>query len=624
LCCLQPIYPGWHWTWNSRRWSCLCQQTKPNAFLKVMPSICQFNDPPRSVVITKPDLPVPVINYLSNSPPGAFVSQALGGFASWKSQLKNRISRMPASLAALVLLFLILVQNGAAVDIRLTGFDSASLVSALKQAAPGDTIRLPAGTFEIAEPIQLKSGVKLVGAGQEKTRIVYAGTKLLSLVRINDCQDVEVAHLTLDGQDNPLVQDGMTGGNSRRLFIHHVTFCNLGNGSSSFSHGIIFSGDNPTMERGVTDSIISDCRFEKIGLKAEYGGGIRLAWGSVRNRIERNVIRDTGRGGIFGDHSAELVIRENQVSGSGGAGLGIEIWGGCPRSLIEDNVVDHWISVDRSDQTAVRRNVVGTDDSVLKFIGIEIIAQNAVVTDNIINRGALVGLSVSNRSQKNNVYWGYNQVSDCAEWGAQFQGETGGIADHYFYRCNFKQTIRGDPRSTYPKDSGHGFRFNDSCRGLVFEACAFCNNGGYGIQFLGPKVDDISFLRCGFTNNGLGSVSGLSSDKTVEFRNCSVGTEGPNSFPPAKEFSEPPPVVDFRLPELVRAGTAAQFECQLKGASGEIVERLWDFGDGIPEVAANPSHTFDQPGKYRVTLIVWDAAGRGARTEKVVEVMPGK
>ena len=110
----------------------------------------------------------------------------------------------------------------------------------------------------------------------------------------------------------------------------------------------------------MTDSRITDCRIENIGLEAEYGGGIRLAWGSDRNEIAGNVVHNTGRGGIFGDHSAELVIRKNRVSGSGGDGLGIEIWGGCPRSLIEDNTVDHWLSVDRGHQSAVRRNIVGT------------------------------------------------------------------------------------------------------------------------------------------------------------------------------------------------------------------------------------------------------------------------
>ena len=53
----------------------------------------------------------------------------------------------------------------------------------------------------------------------------------------------------------------------------------------------------------------------------------------------------------------------------------------------------------------------------------------------------------------------------------------------------------------------------------------------------------------------------------------------------------------------------------------KINERLWDFGDGIPEVAAEPQHTLDRSGSYRVTLIVWDAAGRGGRVEETVQVL---
>jgi parallel beta-helix repeat protein len=357
---------------------------------------------------------------------------------------------------------------------------------------------------------------------------------------------------------------------------------------------------------------------------AEFGGGIRMAWGSVRNRVERNVIHSTGRGGIFGDHSAELIIRENQVSGSGGEGLGIEIWGGCPRSLIEDNVIDHWLSVDQGTQSAVRRNVIGTEDGTLKGYGIEIIARDVVVTDNVVNRGAAIGLSVSNKPKKNNVFWGYNRIGDAAQWGAQWQGEDGGIADHYFYRCEFERTIRGDPRARYPQASGHGFRFNGHTRAVVFEECAFRDNGGYGIQFGGPEVDFISFVRCEFTHNRQGLVTGFSPAKTVEFTDCKTGGDQTGTWPAAKQFSASVPVADFRMAQAIHAGEAAQFECASKAGVGEIVERLWDFNHGIPEVTANPRHTFDRTGKYRVTLIVWDAAGRGARSEKTIEVLPAK
>ena len=94
---------------------------------------------------------------------------------------------------------------------------------ATRAAKAGDMVQLHAGVFTITEPIQLKSGMKFIGAGQDKTRIDYGGTRKQPLMRIDGCEDVEVAHLTLDGEDNPLVADGMTGGNSRRLSIHHVT-----------------------------------------------------------------------------------------------------------------------------------------------------------------------------------------------------------------------------------------------------------------------------------------------------------------------------------------------------------------------------------------------------------------
>lgn len=500
------------------------------------------------------------------------------------------------------------------------GRNSAALNAAIQQCQPGDALRLPAGTFDLRESVKMKSGIKLIGAGQDKTIFAWSGEKSDPFILVNDCQDIEIGHLTLDGKGRPLGQDGIRAGNSRGLNLHHLTIRDLAKGKSSFVHAIMFSGDNPTMERGVTDSVIADCLIERIGIGAEFGGGIRMAWGSVRNRVERNVIRDTGRGGIFGDHSAELIIRNNRVSGSGGEGLGIEIWGGCPRSLIEDNTIDHWLSVDKGDRSAVRRNVIGASDGSHKFLGIEIIARDCVVTDNVVQRGNSIGLSVSNKPVKNNIFWGYNTVKECSQWGAQLQGETGGIAHHYFYRCTFEKTIRGDSKAIYPGDSGHGFRFNGASREIVFEECAFRDNGGFGVQFGGESVDTMTFLGCVFKSNALGLLTGRTGDKTLEFKDC-LSEGKPAAFPPCKASTSPPPVADFQMPQSIRAGIAAQFTCVSKSGSGDIVERLWDFNHGIAEVAANPQHTFEKPGKYRVTLVVWDGAGRGARIEKIVEVI---
>lgn len=55
--------------------------------------IYSFDDAASSVTIRDPRLPQPWINYLSNGTLHAFVSQAGGGFAWWKSPLKNRLTR---------------------------------------------------------------------------------------------------------------------------------------------------------------------------------------------------------------------------------------------------------------------------------------------------------------------------------------------------------------------------------------------------------------------------------------------------------------------------------------------------------------------------------------------------
>jgi PKD repeat protein len=44
-------------------------------------------------------------------------------------------------------------------------------------------------------------------------------------------------------------------------------------------------------------------------------------------------------------------------------------------------------------------------------------------------------------------------------------------------------------------------------------------------------------------------------------------------------------------------------------SSGAITNRLWDFGDGNTSALANPSHTYNNPGAYAVTLTVFGPGG---------------
>ena len=507
--------------------------------------------------------------------------------------------------------------------VAVSSFDSAAIRLQLNQARPGDTIRLAAGTYTITEAIRPKTGIRLIGAGQEKTIIRFGGEKPDVLIRIAGCEDVEVAHLTLDGDDNRLLVQGIHGTNSRRVKIHHVTVRNLVKTKTWGPHGILFTGKNPTRENGVTDSEISDCLIENIAPDAKFGGGIRMGWGSSRNRILRNVVRNTGRGGIFADNgSNDLVICENTVSGSGGEGLGIEVWGHSDRAVIEDNCIDHWLSVGGSDFCAVRRNVVADEDGPTKSYGLEIIGCYNVVTDNVVGEVQGIGISVSDKMPKNYHFYARNTIRSCYHWGAQLQGEAGGIAYHYFYRCKFLGTLLGHPSVKYEGAEGNGFRTHGNVKHLVFEECEFSNNGKLGLQLGGPNIDCLSFVRCSIKNNKLGAVSGPQGYSHLEWVDCSVEGNGSDRLPPQKSFPAPPPTASFEVVANTRVGEPVTFVSTSKAAKGRIAMVMWDFGDGIPAIEPRASHTYNKPGDYRATFLAWDEQGRGARGEKLVHVAP--
>jgi hypothetical protein len=101
-------------------------------------------------------------------------------------------------------------------------------------------------------------------------------------------------------------------------------------------------------------------------------------------------------------------------------------------------------------------------------------------------------------------------------------------------------------------------------------------------------------------------------------------------LPDAQPFPGVAPVADFQIPERMKVGQPVTFRCTSKaeqspgdaGPQDGVVDRLWDFGHGIPAVAAEAVATFEKPGPQRVTLVVWDAMGRGSRVEKQVNVEP--
>lgn len=491
--------------------------------------------------------------------------------------------------------------------------DSGAIAAAIAASRAGDTVFFPTGTYRLSAAIQPASGTTLAGAARDATILRYDGAALLPLIDLGGRSNVEITALTLDGAGNPKAANGiqaLDGGGHR---LHGLAIRGLVKGQGFGPHGIHFV-------QNVSDSEITDNWISNIAPTSAWGAGIRLSHGSARNQVLRNTISTTGRGGILADNdSVDLVIRDNLVSGSGGDGLGIEIWGGSHRAIIEDNVIDHWLSINESDFCAVRRNVVRDPGGPLKYIGIELAGgSNAVFTDNAVGDGQQLGLSVSNTT-KDNVLWAFNTVASATTWNVQLQGDADGLTHHYFYGNTFLGAQHDDPRAAYP-DSGHGFRLNGDCRAVTLDHNRIVDNGADGIQFSGAHFDQLSFLDNLIARNVGDSVSRDPGGSDLLWAGNTVSGNGLDQQLTTRGFAASAPAAAFSAIDFAIVGAPVVFTNNSSVGSGSIVRTLWDFGDGVPTTDSQPTHSYDRPGIYRVTLVVWSSAGRAARAAHVIQV----
>ncbi|MGO8699539.1 MAG: right-handed parallel beta-helix repeat-containing protein [Limisphaerales bacterium] len=498
--------------------------------------------------------------------------------------------------------------------------DAAAIQKAIDAAGSGDTLSLPAGTFLVDRVLRAKSGVKIRGAGQGKTIIKCNASGQIDFFDLSGTRHVELSDFTIEGNGDSNAHDGVFAKTGGGHFIHRLAIQNLG--SLSGPLGIHFVGTDGNYSNGVSDCVIADNTIRNIGVKSEWGGGIRLSWGSSRNQVLRNVVDSTGRGGIFAnDGSMDLVIRGNVVTRSGRKQekLGIELWGNCDRGVVEDNRIDHWLSLSGCSLVAARRNIISDTSGGIGFIGLEIIAQDAVVTDNLVDGGQQMGVSVSNDAHNERQYCAYNTIRNMIQWGAQLQGDRTGARLLYYYRNRFLTTQRGNKAAIYPGADGRGFRFNGNCQGVTLDSNEISHNPAEGLELGGSGLDQISVVNNTISGNGFDAVRG-DAGGDLEWTGNTVAGNGSNNQLRSRGFPQPKPAAEFSCPAAALTGQAVDFANASSAAGGGIAHVLWDFGEGVPSARFNDTHTYSRAGTYRVTLVVWDSHLRGAIQERSITI----
>jgi PKD repeat protein len=71
-----------------------------------------------------------------------------------------------------------------------------------------------------------------------------------------------------------------------------------------------------------------------------------------------------------------------------------------------------------------------------------------------------------------------------------------------------------------------------------------------------------------------------------------------------------PPEAVITAPETAQAGQAVTFDASgSSDTEGHIVNYVWDFGDGTVADGVVVTHTYNEPGQYKIKLIVNDDGG---------------
>lgn len=501
-----------------------------------------------------------------------------------------------------------------------TADDKAALQSAVDAAVSGDTVLIPAGTYYLSGTVNSKTGVKIAGASRDSVIIKFTpGATAATFFYLHNALNAEVSDMTLDGGNNTAAQSAVTSEDSNGNKMRNLRVKDFV-ASSGFGPFALYAVRSTHIE-------ISGNTITNTGVNSDWGGGVRAGWGSSYALIENNTIADTGRGGIFvNDDSPYAIVRGNTITGTGKKmeGLGIELHTNVDYSLIENNNVDHWISAVRSKYIAVRNNVVKATDGSVGHMGLEVMVDHGVTSDNLVDGGQQVGMQQSPGTGYQ--LWNYNTVQNIVMWGMQLQGAGTGQTEQYqyFYKNIWKNGPAGNPAAAYPGYDGNAVRIHGDTRNITFDSNQILNNGRKAIEITTASgVDRISFVNNTITGNSGPSIDQYpSAAADLEWSGNTVSGNGTNTQLTSRGFSDPKPVANFTAPLTVQLGQPVTFT-NTSTDNGSIVENLWDLGEGIPVTTVSPTYTYQKAGTYKVILGVWDNGGRASVKEQTVTVYAG-
>lgn len=156
----------------------------------------------------------------------------------------------------------------------------------------------------------------------------------------------------------------------------------------------------------------------------------------------------------------------------------------------------------------------------------------------------------------------------------------------------------------YPPTSGYR---NETFYESIQEDEENVNEARMVDMFFGPYQDTVALYVIKFGNN----------DSIIRIRY----TDSINVPPLPELVIQNPSDQQSQNEDYVLVGNVVQFDgSKSSDPDGETLTFKWDFGDGNTSTNMSPSHVYNGPGEYRVTLIVTDADDQAQQTSVTVVV----
>jgi len=503
---------------------------------------------------------------------------------------------------------------------------------AIDAARPGDTVEIPSGIYY--ENILIYKPITLLGENPETTIIdggggsKDGGLSAKNVVKITS-NDVTISGFTMRNGE----ADGVLVVSSNVAVTNNIITQNNGTGIRllKWLEFILNETDNIIQGNTIANNIYG-------GIAVRYNNDLQ---------ITNNDIHNNGEVGIQVLDSSNVTVLDNTVHHNHIAGIHIWLSRNCE---VLDNSVTDTINVNgwgtgiklstAVDSTVVNNQIADNEASGIILYGnsVRCTLEKNVVTHNCINtENAAWGIVASD---------GYdhvileNSITDNPSYALGMIDIPGSVIQGNMIAENAAGLdLRGIDtevvitENTIANHSGIGYITGESSGATIFynnfinnTGRVFCDDYCYNLydwnywsDYSGVDTDGDGIGDSPFTLPPVASY--LPIDELIIDNYPFMQPNGWRDYVPSEE-----PVASFiYIPNYgINRTTPIQFISTSTDANGSIVEQQWQMGEAAEWVIVdNPTHLFEEPGFYPVSLIVTDDTGGSSKIyTRLVRVDP--